>query len=54
MVDVVPHQKFKKPVTLSMIKAHKSLGNIALIKQSRLSVMPIQSKEWDIILSMAE
>ena len=54
MVDVVPHKKFKTPVTLATIKNTKSLQNIALIKQSRLSVMPITDKEWDIILKLAE
>lgn len=54
MVDVAPHKKFKNPVGLATIKTTKSLANIALIKQSRLSVMPITAKEWDIILKLAE
>ena len=54
MVDVAPHTKFKTPVTLATIKTTKSLADIGLIKQSRLSVMPITKKEWDIILKMAE
>jgi predicted RNA-binding protein with PUA-like domain len=54
MVDVTPHKKFKTPVTLATIKTTKSLQNIALIKQSRLSVMPITKTEWDIILKLAE
>ena len=38
-------QKLKLPVTLENIKQNKELSNLALIKQSRLSVMPIDSKK---------
>ena len=48
-VDVKAVKKLKKSVSLDQIKNHKSLNNIALVKQSRLSVMPITKKEWDII-----
>ena len=45
--------KFKsylpKPVTLENIKNNKKLSHLALIKQSRLSVMPIDSKSWKIL-----
>ena len=45
--------KFKnylpKPISLENIKKNKDLGHLALIKQSRLSVMPIDSKSWKII-----
>ena len=50
--------KFKcslaKPVTLETIKKVKKLSNLALIKQSRLSVMPIDSKSWKIINNMSK
>jgi predicted RNA-binding protein with PUA-like domain len=52
LVDVTPVQKLKTPVTLAMIKAHPELQNIALIKQSRLSVMPITDLEWEVILGL--
>lgn len=52
MVDVEAVRKFKQPVSLSTIKATPSLSNIALIKQSRLSVMPITPHEWDMILKL--
>jgi predicted RNA-binding protein with PUA-like domain len=52
LVDVAPVKKFARPVTLATIKAHKKLQNIALIKQSRLSVMPITADEWETILSL--
>ena len=49
--------KFKgrlpKPVTLENIKKNKELSHLRLIKQSRLSVMPIDSKSWKIILKMS-
>ena len=40
------------PVSLEMIKKNKDLKNLAIIKQSRLSVMPIDTKSWKIILKM--
>ncbi|MGD1843710.1 MAG: EVE domain-containing protein [Thermonemataceae bacterium] len=46
-VDIQPERALKKPVTLAEIKATPSLAEIALIKQSRLSVMPIKEKEFD-------
>ena len=50
--------KFKsylpKPVTLENIKNNKKLSHLALIKQSRLSVMPIDSKSWKIINNMSK
>ena len=42
----------KKPVSLENIKKNKGLSHLALIKQSRLSVMPIDTKSWKIILKM--
>ena len=50
--------KFKnylpKPITLENIKNNKKLCHLALIKQSRLSVMPIDSKSWKIINNMSK
>ena len=46
-------QKLKNPVKLEDIKKNSSLSEIPLIKQSRLSVMPIDSKSWKIILKMS-
>jgi len=45
--------KLKSPVTLENIKKNKDLKDLALIKQSRLSVMPIDTKSWKIILKMS-
>ena len=47
-------QKLKSPVTLENIKENKELSNLALIKQSRLSVMPIDSKSWKIICKLGK
>jgi len=44
--------KLNSPVSLENIKKNKYLKDIALIKQSRLSVMPINTKSWKIILKM--
>ena len=42
-------EKLSKPITLETIKKSKELSHLALIKQSRLSVMPIDSKSWNIL-----
>ncbi len=52
-VDVAPFKKLKKPVTLAQIKSDKRLQNIALVKLSRLSVQPVTSEEWDLIIELA-
>ncbi len=54
LVDVKPVTKFKRPVTLADIKANPKLQNIALIRQSRLSVMPITPDEWKTILKLSD
>ncbi len=51
-VKVKYKNKLKLPVSLENIKKNKDLKDIALIKQSRLSVMPIDTKCWKIILKM--
>ena len=42
-------KKLKKPITLEEIKKNKELSHLSLIKQSRLSVMPVDSKSWKIL-----
>ena len=51
-VDIEPVQKLKTSVTLKQIKSESRLENIALIKQSRLSVMPVTKEEFEYILSL--
>ena len=54
MVVVKAIKSFTKSVSLSEIKSNQKLQRISLIKQSRLSVMPITKEHWDIILEMGE
>ena len=54
VTDVKAKKKLKRPVSLEEIKSSRRLSNIALIKQSRLSVMPLTKNEWSIILKISE
>tara|TARA_E500000331_G_C16820084_1_gene524675 strand:- start:87 stop:506 length:420 start_codon:yes stop_codon:yes gene_type:complete len=47
-------RKLNKPITLREIKKNKQLSHLLLIKQSRLSVMPIDSKSWKILINMGK
>ena len=53
-VQVRFKEKFKKTVTLQKIKENQYLKHLPLIKQSRLSVMPIDYKSWKIICKMGK
>ena len=53
-VQVKYKEKLKKRITLDEIKKIKSLAHLSLIKQSRLSVMPIDSKSWKILNNMSK
>jgi len=53
VVDVKTKSKIKQAINLEMIKKTSGLENIPLLKQSRLSVMPISNKEWNIIIKMS-
>ena len=53
MVDVKPVAPVKTPVTLAAIKAEKKLADFALVRQSRLSVVPVSAEEWRILCKMA-
>lgn len=52
LVDMTCKKPFKTPVTLAQIKSDPRLENIALIRQSRLSVMPITPEEWQILCEL--
>ena len=52
-VQVRYKKVLNKPVSLENIKKNRNLNHLALIKQSRLSVMPIDTKSWKIILKMS-
>ena len=52
VVDLTPVSALKKSVTLSAIKAEKKLKNIYLVRQGRLSVMPLGKDEFELIVKM--
>ena len=54
MVDVTAVKPFKKPVRLDAIKADPRLTHLSLVRQSRLSVMPIDEDAWHLILRMGD
>ena len=51
-VDLAPVKPLKRPVTLEEIKAAPTLANLALLRQSRLSVMPLRKGEYEEIVRM--
>jgi predicted RNA-binding protein with PUA-like domain len=53
VVDVGPVKRLPQPVTLAAIKADRSFASFALVRMSRLSVMPVSEDEWERILGMA-
>ena len=52
-VNVKAKQKIDNPISLEQIKTDKKLSHLALIKQSRLSVMPIDKNSWKRILKLS-
>ncbi|PPL03704.1 EVE domain-containing protein [Parapedobacter indicus] len=52
VVDLAPVETLKKPVTLETIKADPLLQDIALVRQGRLSVMPLKQEEFDRIVAL--
>jgi len=52
-IDIVPVKKLKSPVTLAAVKADKFFASFALVRISRLSVMPVTDDEWKRIETMA-
>ena len=52
MVDVKAVETMPSPVSLAQIKAEEKLGNLALLRQSRLSVVPIDPASWELICEM--
>ncbi|MEE2722750.1 MAG: EVE domain-containing protein [Pseudomonadota bacterium] len=53
MVNVKAIEPVKTPVTLANIKAEPKLADLALVKQSRLSVVPVGKDEWKLLCKMA-
>ena len=54
MVTVRAVKSVTTPVTLAQIKAEPALADFALVRQSRLSVVPVTADEWALLLSMAQ
>ena len=54
MVDVQAMRQFLEPVTLADIKGEPRLENLALVRQSRLSVFPVEDDEWELICGMGK
>ena len=52
MVDVAPVKPLEAPVSLARIKADPRLGELALVRQSRLSVVPVNARQWAILCAM--
>lgn len=53
VVELVPLERFPRTVSLSQIKSDSRLQDISLIRQSRLSVLPLRPEEFDIIIGLA-
>ena len=53
-VQVKFKEKLKNPVSLEFIKKNKSINHLLLVKQSRLSVMPIDFKSWKVICKIGK
>ncbi len=53
MVDVTAVRPVAKPVTLAEIRAEPALSGFALVRQSRLSVVPVAEREWRVLCRMA-
>ena len=54
VVDIKPVKSLKKPVSLSAIKVNKKLKDIALVRQGRLSVMPLKKAEYEAIVKLGQ
>ncbi|WP_342077406.1 EVE domain-containing protein [Yoonia sp. SS1-5] len=53
-VDIRAVRPFKRPVTMAEIKAEPRLAEMALVRNSRLSVQPVTPEEWQIVCEMGE
>jgi predicted RNA-binding protein with PUA-like domain len=53
-VEIKPVKQLKKPVSLAEIKKDPKLKNMALVKNSRLSVQPVTEEEWERVIEKSE
>ena len=54
VMDIIPVEKLKRPVTLSEIKRDERLSEMQLVKYSRLSVQSVKKEEFDIIMELSD
>jgi predicted RNA-binding protein with PUA-like domain len=54
VVDIAPDKRLAHPVTLAAIKADRAFASFALVRMSRLSVMPVTDGEWKRIVDMSQ
>lgn len=54
VIDLKPKRKVKRPVTLAEVKADSRFAGFALVREPRLSVMPVTDEQWKMLLEMAE
>ena len=52
-VDIAPVEKLPRPVTLGEIRKRRDLATLPLVRISRLSVMPVDDREWTTIVTLA-
>jgi len=52
VVDVAPERRLTRPVTLAQVKADPQFADWELVRQSRLSVMPVKFADWEVLLAM--
>ena len=54
MVEVAPYKRLKNPVSLATIKEEPRLAEMALVKNSRLSVQPVTDEEWEVVMELGK
>ena len=52
-VDLKPHKKLKKPVSLTQLKADNRFANMDLVRLGRLSVQTVKEEEWEMVMQLA-
>jgi predicted RNA-binding protein with PUA-like domain len=53
VVDLRPGKRLKRPVTLAEVKARKEFADFALVRQPRLSVMPVNNAQYELLMKLA-
>ena len=53
VVDIKPLRRLARPVTLAQVKADPSFADFALVRQGRLSVVPVTAEQWARLLALA-